>query len=91
MGVIPVNRPDFLQADVMPEEIYEYYLQEFKNIKPQIKINVVEINNTINYLESNKTNLHNSSLQKKFVQKQLLLDKIRNQDVFETHPWAKQI
>jgi MoaA/NifB/PqqE/SkfB family radical SAM enzyme len=91
MGVIPVNRPDFLQADVMPEEIYEYYLQEFKNIKPQIKINVVEINNTINYLESNKSNLHNSDLQKKFVQKQLLLDKIRNQDVFETHPWAKQI
>jgi MoaA/NifB/PqqE/SkfB family radical SAM enzyme len=91
MGVIPVNRPDFLQADVMPEEDYNVYLQEIKNLKPRIHINRHELNNVINYLESNTSNLNNKILQTKFVDKQKLLDKIRNQDVYETHPWAKKI
>jgi hypothetical protein len=30
-------------------------------------------------------------MQKKFVYKQRLLDKIRNQDLFETHGWASEI
>lgn len=91
MGVIPVNRPDFLQADVMPEENYTEYLQEIKNLKTRIVINRYELNNVINYLESNKSNLTNKTLQTKFVDKQRLLDKIRNQDLFDTHPWAKNI
>jgi MoaA/NifB/PqqE/SkfB family radical SAM enzyme len=90
MGVIPVNRPEFLQADVMPEEDYEYYLQEIKNLKDVIKFNHHEHRNVVNYLESNKSNLTNKSLQNKFVEKQLLLDKIRNQDLYETHAWARK-
>jgi hypothetical protein len=86
-----VNRPDFLQADVMPEENYTEYLQEIKNLKTRIVINRYELNNVINYLESNKSNLTNKTLQTKFVDKQRLLDKIRNQDLFDTHPWAKNI
>ena len=91
MGVIPVNRPDFLQADVMPESYYYSYLQELKNIKDKITINRHEIRNTINYLESNTSNLTNTALQKKFVDKQKLLDGIRGQNLFETHPWSEQL
>lgn len=86
-----VDFPVFLQPDVMPEKDYNEFLAEMKAELPNMNINRWALQETISFLEGNRKNLTNIELQKQFVSKQLLLDKIRNQNLFETHPWAKNI
>jgi molybdenum cofactor biosynthesis enzyme MoaA len=86
-----VEYPEFLQPDVMPEMAYQFYLEEMKNNVDTLGINSYSLREVISYLENNKKNLQNYDMQKKFVYKQRLLDKIRNQDLFETHGWASEI
>lgn len=93
-SVIPVNSPDFLQPDVMPEDNYYLRLQELKDYseiqKENKALNRQSVEFIINYLESRTANLTNITMQQRFVAKQQLLDKIRKQNVFETYPWAKK-
>jgi hypothetical protein len=86
-----VDFPVFLQPDVMPEKDYEEFLLEMKKELPNMGINRWALQETISFLDGNRKNLTNIHLQKQFVSRQLLLDKIRNQNLFETHPWAKNI
>jgi sulfatase maturation enzyme AslB (radical SAM superfamily) len=86
-----VDFPVFLQPDVMPEKEYDEFLLEMQKELPNIGINTWALQETISFLAGNRKNLTNIHLQKQFVSKQLLLDKIRNQNLFETHPWAKNI
>jgi len=91
-SVIPVNSPDFLQPDVMPEDNYYLRLNELREYaevqKTTNALNKQSVEFVIKYLESRTANLKNPIIQNNFVMKQQLLDKIRKQNVFETYPWA---
>ena len=86
-----VEYPNFLQPDVMPEEDYNNYLNEMKDNVESLTVNNFAIKEVISFLDGNRKNLSNTEKLKTFLHKQKLLDKIRNQDIFTTHPWAKNI
>lgn len=87
---IPVNYPEFLQPDVMPEKYFDQFVEKIRNIKQITGINAENIKQCLMLLE-NKSNVNNITLQKRFVDKQKLLDVVRKQNLFETHPWAIEI
>lgn len=91
---ITVDWPLFLQPHVMPSKDFDYFVEEIEKLIPNIQLSSLRYttNNLVNQLKSAKQkNLNSFMLQKDFIKKQLLLDKIRNQNLFEVHPWAKSI
>lgn len=86
-----VEFPEFLQPDVMPAGDYNKYLKELKENVDMLRLNNGSLKQIIAFMDANTKNLANVDLQKTFVHKQKLLDKIRDQDLFETHQWAKNI
>jgi sulfatase maturation enzyme AslB (radical SAM superfamily) len=92
VNFIPVNYPTFLSPHIMPKLWYLKYIDEIEKV--EITHNNLK-NCVLSMLSQLKANVENCDAtvdeQKLFIKRMETIDKIRKQNLFDVHPWAKDI
>lgn len=92
VNFIPVHHPSFLSPHIMPKVWYLKFIEEIEKIEvtqTNLKYSVLSM---LSQLKSNVENCDTTiDKQKLFIKRMETLDKIRKQNLFDVHPWAKDI